>query len=128
MNDADSVSNSIEESMDLEVEEEKESSSYPESIKALGNIAFKNYPLKDSNITHENSEGMSSVKVLNEYHLAHFGYKFNTLDILVDDRMKRTVSVNGYGLSTLTQLLQSMQVTFETLNGESFTSKLRRKI
>jgi hypothetical protein len=128
----DSVTSSIEESMDNDFidDNENKTTAFPDAIKALGETAFKKYPLKDSNITAENRLGMTQGLVLNNYFHEKYGYRFTSIDVFIEDTMKRKISVKGFGLSTLEKMLESLHASFENVDAkdDSLMSKLRRKI
>jgi hypothetical protein len=127
----DAVSSSIEESMNGDFEDnEPKPTAFPDAIKALGETAFKKYPLKDSNISAENRLGMTQGLVLNDYFHKNFGYRFSSIDILIDDTMKRKVSVKAYGLTTLKEMLESLHASFENLDGgnDGIMKRIRGKI
>jgi len=94
-------------------EEGKNNNSFPESINALGSSLFKKYPDKTSNLSQENINGIIRAQVLNNYMEQNFGYRYGAIDQLVKDKKALVVSHNGLGITSLIELLKSIQASFE---------------
>lgn len=101
--------------MDDEEEDNKSSSpnTFQDAVKELGNILFKKYPEKTSNLSQDNVNGIIMAEVMNEYMSVNFGYTYKTLEKLCRDKEVRVVSVNGFGVEKIIEFVKSIQASFE---------------
>lgn len=101
----------------VETEEEEpkitQTNSMQETVKELSQTLFKKYPHKTSRLQFENIEGMVQADCLNEYMEKNFGRRYTVLDVLCNSLEERIVSENGKGIDAITELLKSIQATFE---------------
>lgn len=113
MTDKKSVLESITiEDEDEEIEEGKQNN-LQDTLREIGNELFKKHPRKKSNISRNNTIGMIQCEVLNEYMDINFGYRYKTLDVLIECARDYPLSVNGFGLEKYIEGIKSIQATFE---------------
>jgi|WetSurMetagenome_2_1015567.scaffolds.fasta_scaffold615745_2 hypothetical protein len=84
-----------------------------DAIKEMGKILHERYLERNSNLSHENIDGMVQVDALNKYMSVNFGYRFKVLDELVRSKGSRVVSKDGFGIVAFNDLVKSIQATFE---------------
>ena len=101
----------------VDEEEDNDTSSnvntFQDSLKEMGEILYKKYPEKTSNLSHENINGMVSIDVMNDYMERNFGYRYSALDVLVKQKGNRVVSHEGFGIKNLIEFVKSISATFE---------------
>jgi hypothetical protein len=126
------MGNSVNDSIEIEDEEvlnqTEQENSFKLALKEMGYILFEKYPDKTSNLSHENINGIVRIRVLNEYMETNFGYRYKTLDALVDAKLSTVVSHKGFGIDKLIEFMKSIQASFEqTQLPEGLKSMLSRR-
>lgn len=110
-----------------EEEIKPEPNSLQETIKELGNQAFKQNLKKLTYISNDNKSGLIQAEILNAYTERNFGYRYASLDALIDNDIQYSVSVKGYGFDKMVDLLKSIQASFEqTQLPQNMQNLLRR--
>jgi hypothetical protein len=126
------MGNAVNESIEI-LEDDNDNSSEQENsfklaLKEMGYILFEKYPDKTSNLSHENIKGIVRIKVLNEYMETNFGYRYKSLDALVEAKTSMVVSHKGFGIEKLIEFMKSIQASFEqTQLPEGLKGMLRRQ-
>ena len=112
--DNNSVVESVELSMDDDEETKKDVNTFQDAIRELGSqLHGKIHKKRLGKITQENKLGLIRARALNEYMDANFGYRYHILDSLCDDVMEYGVSVEGFGIEKLIEIVKSIQASFE---------------
>jgi DNA polymerase/3'-5' exonuclease PolX len=106
---------------------DRTNTSFPDAVKELGESLHKRYPLRTSNLTSKNRKGLIKIDVLNEYTLKQFGYEFTTLKKLSAMQNERVVSVNGFGVTKLIEIVKGIQASFEQTEIPSRIANLMRR-
>ena len=109
-----SVVDSVEEQMDDDNENKPDVNTFKDAIRELGSQLHGTIHKKRlGRITQENKLGMVRARALNEYMERNFGYRYSILDTLCDDVMEYGVSVEGFGIEKLIEIVKSIQASFE---------------
>lgn len=104
---------------DLLVEDEDEENienkvnTFEDAVKELGQTLFKRYPKKTSNLSPKQIKGMIRAEVLNDYMERNFGYRYQAIDTLIDQKLTLEVSNNAKGITSLIELMKNIQTSFE---------------
>jgi hypothetical protein len=110
-------SNAVNESIDIPLEESNEESkgndTFPMAIRELGEALFSSYPDKTSVLSDENILGMIRIETLNEFMLRKYGFRYTSLDAVVEYKKRLVVSKNGYGILQFIELVKSIQASFQ---------------
>jgi hypothetical protein len=109
--------NTIEEDI-CSIEDEEENAqpkvnSFSDAVKSIANVSFKNHEEKTSNISVKNATGIARCKVLNEWKYRNYGYRHNSLDMLIVEIPKHRMSASGFGIKTLAEMLKGIGISFE---------------
>ena len=86
---------------------------FQDSIKELAHAHYDKFPDKSSNISASQRVGMVTIDVVNDFSERNFGYRFNSLDVLVKQTNTRTVSEKGFGLLSFIELMKGINASFE---------------
>lgn len=86
---------------------------FQDSLRELGEIHYRRYPKKDSNISSIQRQGIVAGRVMNEYSARNFGYSFKAIDVLIEDTLAYAVSENGFGIVSFNELVSKISATFE---------------
>jgi hypothetical protein len=125
---SDSVSNSIEEMEDIgEMEDIKDESSLPDTIREIRTTLFRENPLKMGKISGENAKGMHSIVVLNNFLEESYGFRLSALDDLSIDVMQRRISIDATGQIIFVEALGKINASFNNAQQERLTDIFRRK-
>ena len=110
-------SNAVNESIDIPLEEGDEESkgndTFPMAIRELGEALFSSYPDKTSVLSDENILGIIRIETLNEFMLRKYGFRYTSLDAVVEYKKRLVVSKNGYGILQFIELVKSIQASFQ---------------
>jgi hypothetical protein len=109
--------NAVNESIDIPLEESadepKGNDTFPLAIRELGEALFSNYPDKTSVLSDENILGIIRIETLNEFMLRKYGFRYTSLDAVVEYKKRLVVSKNGYGILQFIELVKSIQASFQ---------------
>jgi hypothetical protein len=83
------------------------------AIRELGEALFYSYPDKTSVLSDENILGMIRIETLNEFMLRKYGFRYTSLDAVVEYKKRLVVSKNGYGILQFIELVKSIQASFQ---------------
>lgn len=122
-----SINKSIVVAQEPEVGVTGSNTSFPDAVKELGEALHKRYPNRTSNLSGKNVKGLLKIDVLNEYMIKNFGYKYETLSILSQMKVQRTVSVKGWGADKFIELVKGIQATFEQTEIPTRLSQMLRR-
>jgi hypothetical protein len=87
--------------------------SFSDAVKSIARSIFKDYTEKTSNISLKNATGISRCNILNEWKYRNYGYRHNSLDMLVSEIPKHRMSAGGFGLKTYAEMMKGIGITFE---------------
>lgn len=117
--------NAVNKTITMPMEEEEEAgevvNTFPLAIKELGEALFENYEDKTSNLSEENVLGMIRCGTLNEFMEINYGFRYASLDVVVREKLARNMSVKGFGIEKLIEIVQSIQATFQQLDAGQAT-------
>ena len=124
-----SVDDDIEINMDTEKNNSKENrgTTFPAAVKELGLALFSRSPKKTSNYTGENAQGLTEIDVINAYHKKYYGYEFASLIELSESKITRVVSIRGYGIDKLVELVKGINIAFEQTEGLEAARRILRR-
>jgi hypothetical protein len=122
-----SINKSITIASEPDEEEKQTNTSFPDAVKELGRALHERYPDRTSNLTNENERGLEEIDVLNEYMRKNFGYQFETLNKLSIQKNIRVVSVKGFGVTNLIEIIKGIQTSFEQVDIPSRMGQLLRR-
>lgn len=122
-----SISKSIVIASEPSEDEKPVTTSFPDAVKELGKALHERYPERTSNITGENEKGLLKIDILNEYMKKNFGYQFETLNKLSIQKITRVVSVKGFGVEKLIEIIKGIQASFEQTEIPNRLSHLLRR-
>lgn len=111
---------------DEEEETENQQNTLQDTIKEINNQIFSKNPRKKSNLTRQNTIGMIQAEVLNEYMERNFGYRYNSLDVLIETASEYPISHGGFGIERFIEAIKSIQASFEQTELPSRLQKLMR--
>lgn len=116
--------NAVNKTITMPMEEEEEGevmNTFPLAIKELGEALFENYEDKTSNLSEENVLGMIRCDTLNEFMEVNYGFRYTSLDVVVRGKLARNLSIKGFGIEKLIEIVQSIQASFQQLEGGQTT-------
>jgi hypothetical protein len=119
--------NAVNKSINLPLAEEEESvqeNTFPLAIKELGEALFEDYEDKTSNLSEENILGTIRCDAINEYMEITYGYRYASLDVIVQKKMARNLSNNGFGIDRLIEIVKSVQASFQAVEQPSMGQQL----
>jgi len=122
-----SINKSITIASEPDEEEKQTNTSFPDAVKELEHALHERYPDRTSNLTNENERGLEEIDVLNEYMRKNFGYQFETLNKLSIQKNIRVVSVKGFGVTNLIEIIKGIQTSFEQVDIPSRMGQLLRR-
>ena len=104
---------------DLLIDDEEEDyrsdkvNTFQDSVKELGKTLFYRHIKKTSNLSSTQIKGIIRAEVLNDYMERNFGYRYKALDTLIEQKLTLEVSNKALGITSLIEMLKSIQTTFE---------------
>jgi hypothetical protein len=107
------VNQSVEIPIEETTEEAKGNDTFPMAIRELGEALFSSYPDKTSVLSDENILGIIRIETLNEFMLRKYGFRYTSLDAVVEYKKRLVVSKNGYGILQFIELVKSIQASFQ---------------
>lgn len=116
-------------SMPMEVEEKElgGEGQFSLAVQELGENIFQNYPDKTSNITEENLMGIIRCNELNDYMQTQYGFRYTSLDTLVQEKMNKVMSKGGFGIQKFIEVLQAIQAQFQQVDVPTLGQKMLRR-
>jgi hypothetical protein len=119
--------NAVNKSINLPLAEDEETvqeNTFPLAIKELGEALFEDYEDKTSNLSEENILGTIRCDAINEYMEITYGYRYASLDVIVQKKMARNLSNNGFGIERLIEIVKSVQASFQAVEQPSMGQQM----
>lgn len=111
--DNNAVNDIITEDMEIEEVNQEERTSFLAAVREIGEISFKKYPAKTSNLTDENVSGITAAEVLNNWMERRYKFPFESLKTLIKAKRENVISVKGYGNTNFNNNLNAIHASFE---------------
>ncbi len=114
--------NSVNKSINIDLSEENEQStssanSFSDAIDSLADVALERYEEKTSNITQTNVIGHIRCNLLNQWVQENYGFRHNSLDLIVSQMPRKSMSKGGFGLTKLIEIVKGINVSYEQNEG-----------
>lgn len=124
----DAVNDIITEDMDMGGDEKGEATSFLAAVREIGEISFKKYPAKTSNLTDENAAGIVAAEVINSWMEKRYKFTFDSLKTIIKSKRENVISVKGYGNTNFNANLNAIHASFEqTEIPQNLANKLMRR-
>ena len=95
-----------------------------ELITELDNVLNSSTFYAKSNITNRNLRGILKGNAFQSYLFTRYGFRLITLDVLIEEKIKNVLSVDGIGRRQIIEMIQKGTVKVEAKSGMDFVDRL----
>jgi hypothetical protein len=104
--------------------DEKEPSSLAAFVKALGVIMSKEDIDQKTQLSDRNIQGIMQGLTFNDSLERHFGFRIKEVDVLISEKLVKSISLDRLGKNELIELFRAMKLELEGSNVESVGNRI----